>query len=87
MRLIPPTIAASTQSGGERVVFDALAAASAGREAGAGGAAAGPDTAGWTVLHALDTPAQRSLLYVGCTRALHRLVILADKKVQAEFKG
>ena len=48
MRLIPPTIAESTQSGGERVVFDALAAASAGRAAGAGGAdvaggaAAGP---------------------------------------------
>src|SRR5450759_2313259 len=27
MRLIPPTIAESTQSGGERAVFDALAAA------------------------------------------------------------
>jgi len=40
-----------------------------------------------TVTDALDTPAQRSLLYVGCTRALHRLVILADKKVQAELKG
>ena len=40
-----------------------------------------------TDVHALDTPAQRSLLYVGCTRALPRLVILADKRVQAELKG
>ena len=33
-----------------------------------------------TDVDALDTPAQRSLLYVGCTRALQRLVILADEK-------
>jgi len=38
-----------------------------------------------TDVHALDTPAQRSLLYVGCTRALHRLVILADKKVKGRL--
>jgi len=40
-----------------------------------------------TDVHALDTAAQRSLLYVGCTRALHRLVILADKRVKAQLKG
>ena len=40
-----------------------------------------------TDVEALDTPAQRSLLYVGCTRALHRLVILAAGKVRAELKG
>ena len=50
MRLIPPTIAESTQSGGERVVFDALAATAADRAAGAGGAAAAPGTASWTCL-------------------------------------
>ncbi|HEY5388570.1 MAG TPA: ATP-binding domain-containing protein, partial [Thermoleophilia bacterium] len=38
-----------------------------------------------TDIHALDEAAQRSLLYVGCTRALHRLVILADKKVRAQL--
>jgi len=62
MRLIPPTIAESTQSGGERVVFDALAAASGARPAGAGGAAAGPDTAGWTVLHSFDIADHRRRL-------------------------
>ena len=41
MRLIPPTIADTTRSDGERVVFDALAATSAARRAGAGGGAAG----------------------------------------------
>jgi DNA polymerase III delta prime subunit len=40
-----------------------------------------------TDVHALDTPAQRSLLYVGCTRALHRLVILADKRVRGQLQG
>lgn len=39
------------------------------------------------MIAALDTPAERSLLYVGCTRALHRLVILADKKARAQLKG
>ena len=43
MRLIPPTIAESTQSDGERAVFEALAASGEG--------AAG---AGWTVLHSFD---------------------------------
>jgi len=69
MRLIPPTIAESTQSGGERVVFDALAAASAGRPAAAGavvaapgGAAAGPDTDSWTVLHSFDIADHRRRL-------------------------
>jgi len=32
------------------------------------------------------TPAQRSLLYVGCTRALDRLVILANAKVRGELE-
>ena len=40
-----------------------------------------------TDVHALDTPAQRSLLYVGCTRALHRLVILADSKVRGQMRS
>ena len=40
-----------------------------------------------TDVEALDTPAQRSLLYVGCTRALHRLVILADAKVRAQLEA
>jgi len=40
-----------------------------------------------TDVKALDTPAQRSLLYVGCTRALHRLVILADVKVRAQLQA
>jgi len=33
----------------------------------------------------LDTPVERSLLYVGCTRALQRLVILADEKVRGQL--
>jgi superfamily I DNA/RNA helicase len=40
-----------------------------------------------TDIAALNTPAQRSLLYVGCTRALHRLAILADKKARAQLTG
>jgi len=40
-----------------------------------------------TDVDALDTPAQRSLLYVGCTRALQRLVILADEKVRGQLQG
>ena len=36
---------------------------------------------------ALDTPAECSLLYVGCTRALHRLVILADRRVEGQLRG
>lgn len=51
MRLIPATIADDTKSGGERFVFDALAASavpSHRRDQAA------PDTSGWTVLHAFD---------------------------------
>jgi superfamily I DNA/RNA helicase len=33
----------------------------------------------------VDTPVARSLFYVGCTRALHRLVVLASKGVRAEL--
>ena len=62
MRLIPPTIAESTQSGGERVVFDALAATSAERPARAGGAVATPDTASWTILHSFDIADHRRQL-------------------------
>ena len=40
-----------------------------------------------TDVDALDTPAQRSLLYVGCTRALQRLVILAHEKVREQLQG
>lgn len=40
-----------------------------------------------TDVDALDTPAQRSLLYVGCTRALQRLVILAGEKVRGQLQG
>jgi superfamily I DNA/RNA helicase len=35
-----------------------------------------------TDVHTLDTSADRSLLYVGCTRALERLVILADARLR-----
>ena len=38
-----------------------------------------------TDVDALDTPARRSLLYVGCTRALQRLVILADERVRGQL--
>ena len=62
MRLIPPTIAESTQSCGERVVFDALAATSAERPARAGGAVATPDTASWTILHSFDIADHRRQL-------------------------
>ena len=67
MRLIPPTISETTQSDGERAVFEALAASAdgAGRGGGggrAGGAAAGPDTAGWTVLHSFDIADHRRRL-------------------------
>jgi superfamily I DNA/RNA helicase len=40
-----------------------------------------------TDVDALGTPAQRSLLYVGCTRALHRLVILADQRLEGQLKA
>ena len=33
----------------------------------------------------VDMPDMRSLFYVGCTRALHRLVVLASKDVRAEL--
>ena len=56
MRLIPPSIAESTQSGGERVVFDALAAT-----VGAHAASAGA-TDGWTVLHSFDIADHRRQL-------------------------
>jgi len=39
-----------------------------------------------TDIEELETPAQRSLLYVGCTRALDRLVILANRKVRGELE-
>jgi DNA helicase IV len=38
-----------------------------------------------TDIDTLATQEQRSLLYVGCTRALHRLVILANWKLRAEL--
>ncbi len=38
-----------------------------------------------TDVEELETPAQRSLLYVGCTRALHRLVILANAKLKGSL--
>jgi DNA helicase IV len=34
----------------------------------------------------LDSPAACSLLYVGCTRALHRLVILAHESLRAKLE-
>lgn len=58
MRLIPPTISSTTQSDGERFVFDALAASSrAGR-----GRTGGPDTSSWTVLHSFDIADHRRRL-------------------------
>ena len=60
MRLIPPTMSESTKSDGERAVFEALAASADGGRAG--GAAAGPDTAGWTVLHSFDIADHRRRL-------------------------
>ena len=68
MRLIPPTISESTQSDGERAVFEALAASGrtgkgpAGAGASVGGASAGPDTSGWTVLHSFDIADHRRRL-------------------------
>jgi len=71
MRLIPPTISETTQSGGERAVFEALAAAGRPRNGAAGaaaggravsGAATGPDTSGWTVLHSFDIAEHRRQL-------------------------
>jgi hypothetical protein len=50
MRLIPPTIAESTQSDGERAVFEALAASP------------DPETSGWTVLHSFDIADHRRRL-------------------------
>ena len=38
-----------------------------------------------TDIEALNTAAQRSLLYVGCSRALHRLVILAHRGVRGDL--
>ena len=40
-----------------------------------------------TDVDALDTTARRALLYVGCTRALQRLVILADRKLQEQLQS
>jgi len=40
-----------------------------------------------TDIRSLDTPAERSLLYVGCTRALHRLVILAHEGVRGRLEA
>ena len=64
MRLIPPTVAESTQSGGERVVFDALAASpAAGSGRGGGPGRAAPlDTSAWTVLHSFDIADHRRRL-------------------------
>jgi hypothetical protein len=66
MRLIPPIIAESTRSDGERAVFEALAAserAVKGAAGGpAGGSAAGPDTSSWTVLHSFDIAEHRRRL-------------------------
>jgi hypothetical protein len=50
MHLIPPTIAETTRSEGERAVFEALASC---RD---------PDTAGWTVLHSFDIAEHRRRL-------------------------
>ncbi len=61
MHLIPPTISETTQSDGEHAIFEALAAA--GRQCrGPAGAATGPDTAGWTVLHSFDVAHHRRQL-------------------------
>jgi hypothetical protein len=38
-----------------------------------------------TDVTSLDDPADRSLLYVGCTRALHRLVILAHESLRSRL--
>jgi hypothetical protein len=38
-----------------------------------------------TDIRRLDDPADCSLLYVGCTRALHRLVILAHESLRSRF--
>ncbi len=66
MRLIPPIMAESTRSDGERAVFEALAAserAGKGVAGGpAGGSAAGPDTTSWTVLHSFDIAEHRRRL-------------------------
>ena len=72
MRLIPPTISESTQSAGERAVFEALAAAgrpgkwpagaAASGRAASGPAASDPDTSGWTVLHSFDIADHRRQL-------------------------
>ena len=71
MRLIPPTISETTQSGGERAVFEALAAAGRLQKGPAGaaatgraasGVATGPDTSGWTVLHSFDIADHRRQL-------------------------
>jgi hypothetical protein len=61
MRLVPPTIAESTRSDGERAVFAALAAAASAPAVG-GGAPTGPDTAAWTVLHSFDIADHRRRL-------------------------
>ncbi len=62
MRLIPPTISETTQSDGERAVFEALAAAGRPGTGPAAAAASGPDTAGWTVLHSFDIADHRRQL-------------------------
>ena len=38
-----------------------------------------------TDIDTLDTPVARSLFYVGCTRALHRLVVVASHDVRAQL--
>ena len=60
MRLIPPSIAETTQSGGERVVFDSLAATSA--DAATSAHHGAPDPTGWTVLHSFDIADHRRRL-------------------------
>ena len=62
MRLIPRTISETTRSGGERAVFEALAAAGRPGTGPAAAAASGPDTAGWTVLHSFDIADHRRQL-------------------------
>lgn len=59
MRLIPPTIAESTESDGERAVFAALSSAAAPSSLKS---AAAPDTSSWTVLHAFDLADHRRRL-------------------------
>ncbi len=59
MRLIPPTIPPDTPSDGEKLVFERLAADSAGGGRPVPAQAASLDTSGWTVLHSLDVAHHR----------------------------